>query len=88
METTETQERTVTAEAWEYKAVTLSAETNWQTGLGVKKPELANEQIQNQLNQWGAEGWECFALVLDDWRGGVNHYTVTNYHAMFKRRVS
>jgi hypothetical protein len=87
METVETKERLATGKKWEYKAVTLSAETNWQTGLGVKKPELSDADIQTQLNRWGAEGWECFSLVLDDWRGGVNHYTVTNYHAMFKRRV-
>jgi len=87
METTETQERTATAETWEYKAVTLNAETNWQTGIGVKKPDLPDEEIQNELNRWGAEGWECFSLLLNDWQGGVNHYTVSGYRAMFKRRI-
>ena len=72
-------------EMWEYMTVSLSAETNWQTGLGVKKPELADEALQFMLNTWGAEGWECFSLVADDWRGGPNHYIVTAYRAIFKR---
>lgn len=79
-------ERMGDMETWEYKTVSLNAETNWQTGIGVKQPELTDEEIQNQLNRWGAEGWECFALAPGDWRGGVNHYTISTYRAMFKRR--
>ena len=74
-------------ETWEYTAVSIEAQTDWQTGLGVKKVELPDEELQNQLNRWGSEGWECFSLVADEWRGGPNKYTVTTYHAVFKRRM-
>jgi hypothetical protein len=72
-------------ETWEYVATSIEAQTDWQTGLGVKKVELPDEELQNQLNRWGSEGWECFSLTLNDWQGGVNHYTVSSYRAMFKR---
>lgn len=73
-------------ETWEYMAVSIDAHTDWQTGLGLKKPELADEELQNQLNRWGSEGWECFSVVADEWHGAPNYYTVTRYHAVFKRR--
>lgn len=72
-------------ETWEYKAVSIDAHTTWQTNLSVKRPELADEELEREVNRWGAEGWECISLVPGEWRGGVNTYTVTTYHALFKR---
>ena len=77
-----------TMQTWEYKTVSIDAHTSWQTTLGVKRPELAGEELESQLNRWGAEGWECICLVPGEWRGGVNDYTVTTYHAMFKRLMA
>lgn len=75
-------------ETWEYKVVSINAETGWQTGLGLKKPELPDEEIQNQLNSWGEAGWECVAWVANEWKGDIRGYRVTGYHAVFKRRTS
>lgn len=73
-------------ETWEYKTASISAETNWQTGLGMKEPELPNEELETLLNKWGEAGWECFSLVPDEWRGDITGYTVTTYRAAFRRR--
>jgi hypothetical protein len=73
-------------ESWAYKAVSIGAHTSWETNLGVKKPELTDEALQEQLDRWGAEGWECISLVPTEWRGGPNYYNVVTYRAMFKRR--
>jgi hypothetical protein len=56
--------------------------------LDCESPELPDDDLQGQLNQLGASGWECIAFTPDTWKGGVNSYTVTTYHAIFKRRQS
>lgn len=73
-------------DTWEYRVISMSAHTDWQTGIGVKKPELPDDDLQSQLNQLGESGWECIAFTPDTWKGGPSSYTVTTYHAIFKRR--
>jgi hypothetical protein len=73
---------------WEYQVISMSAQTDWQTGIGLRKADLPDDDLQDQLNRLGELGWECIAFTPDTWKGGVNSYTVSTYHAIFKRRVS
>lgn len=72
---------------WEYQVISMNAQTDWQTGIGLRKPDLPDADLQGQLNRLGESGWECISVIPDTWKGGVNSYTVTTYHAIFKRRM-
>jgi hypothetical protein len=38
---------------WEYQVISMNAQTDWQTGIGLRKPDLPDADLQGQLNRLG-----------------------------------
>lgn len=81
-------DRASAMEQWEYKVLSISADTNWLTAVGLRKAEFLDEEIQKQLNSLGDAGWECISAEPSRWNSDIDWYQVTGYHALFKRRKS